>query len=103
VFNIRTSHYYNSFSYNIGCLKLIYVTLLLIGHKEVWHGSVDILVGPVAVTVTKSSIDEENSELEGKGDSAFDLEICKLEELRHQLIPESILYFHLQCIVDLFL
>ncbi|XP_060555872.1 uncharacterized protein LOC132716584 [Ruditapes philippinarum] len=81
-----------------GCKTFIKVGDNSMGHEEVWHGSVDIRVGPLAVTVTKSSIDEENSELEGKGDSAFDLEIYKLEELRHQLIPESIIFsFAMHC------
>ncbi|XP_045173177.2 uncharacterized protein LOC123534812 [Mercenaria mercenaria] len=62
-----------------------------IGHKDVWHGSLDILLGPVAVKVAPS--DDESSE---KSNSAFELETGELEECRNQLISQCITFSYLQ-------
>lgn len=69
------------------------------GHKDVWHGSLDILLGPVAVDAAKSNIREESAD---NNNSESDVKSVKLEDAQTQLISESITFaFTMQSIVPL--
>ncbi|XP_053375464.1 uncharacterized protein LOC123535189 [Mercenaria mercenaria] len=73
-----------------GCKKPIRVGDTSIGHKDVWHGSVDILLGPVAIVTSPEQ------ELFAEGISTFELKMGNLEVGRHQLIAETIVFSHAQ-------
>ena len=63
---------------------------LFIGHKDVWHGSLDIILGPVAVIVQSTDDSHEESS------TAFELKTGELEESRNQIIAESIVFSFIQ-------
>ena len=59
------------------------------GHKDVWHGSVDILLGPVAILVDAEAEDT-------VGSSSIEVKRGELKESRAQLIAETIVFSYLK-------
>ncbi|XP_052258557.1 uncharacterized protein LOC127863211 [Dreissena polymorpha] len=73
-----------------GCRTPLCVGDNSIGHKDVWHGSLDIILGPVAVIVQSTDDSHEESS------TAFELKTGELEESRNQIIAESIVFSFIQ-------
>ncbi|XP_045169440.2 uncharacterized protein LOC123532141 [Mercenaria mercenaria] len=76
-----------------GCKAPIKVGDNSMGHEAVWHGSVDILLGPVAVVSSSADTSEEACD---ESNSAFELERGELEESRSQIIAETIVFSFIQ-------
>ncbi|XP_045156229.2 uncharacterized protein LOC123522831 [Mercenaria mercenaria] len=55
------------------------------GNKQVWHGSIDIFLGHVAIDVAWQATDSSST-------SAFELDTDNLDKYRHQLIAETIVF-----------
>lgn len=70
---------------------LLYV---FIGHKDVWHGSLDIIIGTVACHITTPSYDISDIFNE-KNSSECEIRSGELEESREQIVAEAITFSYL--------
>lgn len=68
-------------------LFFYYIIALFVGHKDVWHGSIDIVLGRVAVISTATPSGDSDSCCEESGE---------LEESRNQLVAETITFSYFQ-------
>ena len=59
------------------------------GHKDVWHGSIDILLGPVAIL----SVDADDTSVDS---SSIEVKKGELKDSRAQLLAETIVFSYLK-------
>lgn len=76
-----------------GCQTPVVFGDTSIGHIDVWHGSLDIILGPVAIS-SDSSADSDNSDEESS--STLKYKTGEFEESRSQLIAETIVFSYLR-------